>query len=113
MSTSLHEQFSQSLLHRMKDHGFDFSRVHPIEFYAILPDEDCARQAAGNFRGESLNTQVSRRREGGWVLQVSKVMHASEGCIDDFEQDLASVVAPLGGILDGWGVTQEIDARLL
>ena len=112
MSISLHEQCSQSLLHHMKDHGFDFTRVHPIDFYAILPDETLARQAAGNFRGESFNTQISQREEGGWVLQVSKVMHASEGCIDDFEQDLASVVAPLGGVLDGWGVTQEIHGRL-
>ncbi len=110
MSTSLHDDVSPTLLHRMKDHGFDFSRVHPIEFYAILPDEGRARLAARNFRGESLNAQVSRRRDGGWNLQVSKVMHASEGCIDDFGQDLASIVAPLGGVLDGWGVTQELTA---
>ncbi|MDZ4337659.1 MAG: ribonuclease E inhibitor RraB, partial [Pseudomonas sp.] len=46
--------------------------------------------------------------DGVWHLQVSKVMFATYHGIDDFEHDLESVVAPLGGKLDGWGVTQEV-----
>ena len=30
----------------MKAGGFDFTRIHPIEFYAVFPDEVNARRAA-------------------------------------------------------------------
>lgn len=108
-SNTFPDDVSGAVLRRMKEGGFDFSRVHPIEFYAIFPDEDRARMAARNFRGESMNAQVSVRDDGAWHLQVSKVMYATHAGIDDFEQDLESVVAPLGGVLDGWGVTQEVN----
>ncbi|MWV12522.1 ribonuclease E inhibitor RraB [Pseudomonas sp. L-22-4S-12] len=108
MSTAIHEDVSNTVLRRMKEGGFDFARVHPIEFYAIFPDEERARQVAGQFRGESLNAQVSVRDDGAWHLQVSKVMYATHAGIGDFEQDLESLVVPLGGVLDGWGVTQEV-----
>lgn len=107
-SSTFPDDVSSAVLRRMKEGGFDFTRVHPIEFYAIFPDEDRARMAARNFRGESLNAQVSARDDGAWHLQVSKVMYATHEGIGDFEQDLESVVAPLGGEMDGWGVTQEI-----
>lgn len=112
MATIAPDDISSTVLRRMKEGGFDFARVHPIEFYAIFTDEEKARQAARSFRGESLNAQVSQR-EGGWHLQVSKVMYATHAGIDDFEHDLQELVAPLGGVLDGWGVTQEVgDTRL-
>lgn len=101
-----HDDVSSSVLRRMKEGGFDFSRIHPIEFYVLFPDEQGARRAAGRFQGESLNTQVSTRKDG-WQLQVSKVMHATHSGIGHFEHDLESVVVPLGGVMDGWGVTQE------
>ncbi|MBF0674684.1 ribonuclease E inhibitor RraB [Pseudomonas sp.] len=108
MSTAFHEDVSNTVLRRMKEGGFDFARVHPIEFYAIFPDEDRARVAARNFRGESLNAQVCPRTDGAWNLQVSKVMYATHSGIGDFEHDLENLVEPLGGVLDGWGVTQEL-----
>ena len=111
MSMSASESNSSSLLQRMKEGGFDFAQFHPIEFYAIFPDEERARQVAGTFRGESLNAQVSVRDDGAWHLQVSKVMYASHAGIDDFEQGLETLVVPLGGRLEGWGVIQE-HARL-
>ncbi len=103
------EDIGNTVLRRMREGGFDFARVHPIEFYAIFTDEAPARQAAGQFRGEWLNAQVCRR-DGAWQLQVSKVMYATRDGIDDFEHDLQAIVGPLGGILDGWGVTQELSA---
>ncbi|AYF87236.1 ribonuclease E inhibitor RraB [Pseudomonas sp. JS3066] len=111
MSTAFHDDVSTSLLRRMKEGGFDFARVHPIEFYAIFPDEDRARTAAKNFRGESLNAQVTVRADGAWHLQVSKVMYATHAGIGDFEHDLEALVVPLGGVLDGWGVTQEVNVN--
>ncbi|WP_421681576.1 ribonuclease E inhibitor RraB [Stutzerimonas urumqiensis] len=111
MSTTFHEDVSSTVLRRMKEGGFDFARAHPIEFYAIFPDEKRARIAASNFRGESTNTQISARDDGGWNLQVSKVMYATYDGIGDFEQNLENLVEPLGGVVDGWGVTQEIEAH--
>lgn len=106
--SSTADDVSSTVLRRMKEGGFDFARVHPIEFYAIFTSEQQARLAARQFRGEWLNAQIQRRREGDWHLQVSKVMYATRDGIGDFEQDLEAVVTPLGGVLDGWGVTQEL-----
>lgn len=109
MSTAFHDDASSKVLHRMKEGGFDFSRLHPIEFYAIFPDEERARMAASKFRrGESLYTQVNAGDNGDWQLAVSRVMYATYEDIGDFSQDMESLVTPLGGVLDGWGVTQEI-----
>ncbi|MFV0455890.1 MAG: ribonuclease E inhibitor RraB [Pseudomonas sp.] len=108
MSTTFHEDVSSNVLLRMKEGGFDFSRVHPIEFYAVFPGREQACEAASNFRGECINAQVSPRDDGAWDLQVSKVMYATYDGIGDFEQDLENLVEPLGGVVDGWGVTQEL-----
>lgn len=108
MSTAYQEDISSTVLRRMKEGGFDFARIHPIEFYAVFPDEDRARVAAGKFRGESLNAQVSERDDGGWNLELSKVMYATYGGIGEFEQDFESVIEPLGGEIEGWGVKHEI-----
>ena len=95
MSTAFHEDSSTSVLRRMKEGGFDFAQFHPIEFYAIFPDEERARTAARNFRGESLNAQISAREDGIWHLQISKVMYATHAGIGEFEHDLESIVVPL------------------
>ncbi|NUU37435.1 ribonuclease E inhibitor RraB [Pseudomonas sp. C2B4] len=113
MSKAYQEDISSSVLRRMKEGGFDFSRFHPIEFYAIFPDEERARRAAGHFhRGESLNAQISVRDDGAWALELSKVMYATYDDIGDFEQGFEAVVEPLGGIIEGWGVKQEVRGRL-
>ena len=46
MATISPGDISSTVLRRMKEGGFDFARAHPIEFYAIFPDEERARQAA-------------------------------------------------------------------
>ena len=113
MSTAYQEDISSSVLRRMKEGGFDFSRFHPIEFYAIFPDEERARRAAGHFhRGESLDAQVSVRDDGAWALELCKVRYATYDDIGDFEQGFEAGVEPLGGIIEGWGVKQEVRGRL-
>ncbi|MGY4535058.1 hypothetical protein ACVW0Y_004211 [Pseudomonas sp. TE3786] len=108
MSTASANDISSNVLRRMKEGGFDFARIHPIEFYAIFPDEERAREVAKKFRSEVLNAQVSVRDDGAWHVLISKVMYATYDGIGAFEHDLESMVAPLGGVLDGWGVTQEL-----
>jgi len=108
MSTTYQEDISSHVLRRMKESGFDFARSYPIEFYAVFPDEERARQAAEKFRGESLNTQINAREDGAWHLQLSKVMFATYDGIGDFEQDFQSAIFGLDGEVEGWGVKQEI-----
>ncbi|ATR84246.1 ribonuclease E inhibitor RraB [Pseudomonas sp. FFUP_PS_473] len=105
--SSQYDDISINVLRSMKEGGFDFARIHPIEFYAVFPDEERARRAAGKFRGESLNAQVCECADGGWHLELSKVMYATHGGIDEFEQGFEAVIAPLGGEVQGWGVKQE------
>ncbi|MCF4997719.1 ribonuclease E inhibitor RraB [Pseudomonas syringae] len=111
MSTAYQEDISSNVLRRMKEGGFDFSRFHPIEFYAIFPTEERARRAANHFHGESINAQVIERDDGAWSLELSKVMYATYGGIDAFELGFSAVVEPLGGIIEGWGVKQDVSHR--
>ncbi|WP_312932416.1 ribonuclease E inhibitor RraB [Pseudomonas sp.] len=104
---SQNDDISSTVLRQMKEGGFDFTRIHPIEFYATFPDEACAWQAAGAFRGESTNAQVCELEEGDWHLQLSKVMYATYCGIGDFEAVFERVISPLGGEVKGWGVRQE------
>ncbi|WP_175653680.1 ribonuclease E inhibitor RraB [Pseudomonas sp. Marseille-P9899] len=104
--SNLYEDISSTVLRRMKEGGFNFAQIHPIEFYAVFPDEERARRAAGKFRGESLCAQV-HESDDGWQLELSKIMYATYGGIDEFEQDFEAVVVPLGGEAQGWGVKQE------
>ncbi|MEJ5906443.1 ribonuclease E inhibitor RraB [Pseudomonas kermanshahensis] len=105
--SSQNDDISSNVLRQMKAGGFDFTRIHPIEFYAIFPDEAGARRAAGQFRGESLNAQVRERKDGAWHLELSKVMYATYGGIGDFEETFEQLVSPYGGEVEGWGVKQE------
>lgn len=108
MSTDFQSDVSGTVLQRMRDGGFDFSRLHVIEFYAVFPAEEAARRVAGHFHGESHNAQVSRGEDGDWCLQVSRVMYATSTAIEGFSQGLEALMAPLGGVADGWGVTQDL-----
>jgi len=108
MSTVYQEDISTVLLRKMKEGGFDFAAIHPIEFYAVFPDEDGARAAAGQFRGESLNAQVIERPDGAWHLELSKLMYATRFGIGEFEHDFECVVEPLGGEIEGWGVKHRL-----
>ena len=49
MSTTFHEDVSSTVLRRMKEGGFDFARVHPIEFYAVFPSGTAPRPPPRTF----------------------------------------------------------------
>lgn len=59
MEKPFSDDVSVNVLRRMKEGGFDFARIHPIDFFAIFPSEREARQAAGQFRGESSGPRSS------------------------------------------------------
>ncbi|WHL26229.1 ribonuclease E inhibitor RraB [Pseudomonas juntendi] len=100
--SSQNDDISSNVLRQMKAGGFDFTQIHPIEFYAVFPDEAGARRAARQFRGESLNAQV-KEGDGGWHLELSKVMYATYCGIGDFEEAFEQLVTPYGGEVEGWG----------
>ncbi|EKT4466229.1 ribonuclease E inhibitor RraB [Pseudomonas putida] len=105
--SSQNDDISSSVLRQMKDGGFDFTRIHPIEFYAVFPDEAGARRAARQFRGESVSAQVCELDDGAWHLELSKVMYATYRGIGAFEETFEQLVSPFGGEVEGWGVKQE------
>lgn len=108
MSTTYQEDVSSKVLQRMREGGFDFARLHAIEFYAVFADRERAREVADRFRGESVHSQVLPGDEGGWELQISRVMHATFDGITAFQDALESLVEPLGGQINGWGVTHQV-----
>ena len=104
--SSQNDDISSNVLRQMKAGGFDFTQIHPIEFYAVFPDEAGARRAARQFRGESLKAHV-KEGDGGWHLELSKVMYATYCGIGDFEEAFEQLVTPYGGEVEGWGVKHE------
>jgi hypothetical protein len=108
MSNAYQEDISSVLLQKMKEGGFDFTAIHPIEFYAVFPDENGARAAAGQFQGESLNAQVMEREDGAWHLELSKLMYATRLGIGEFEHDFECRVEHYGGEIEGWGVKHRL-----
>lgn len=112
MSLSIEGTTCHSVLQRMKECGFDFSRLHPIEFYAVFRCEDTARGLTQRFTGEFSHAWVDGRDDGSWELQVSRVMYATPEDIQGFEQRLGTLVEPLGGEMDGWGVSLEVPVAL-
>ncbi|MDN3876855.1 ribonuclease E inhibitor RraB, partial [Pseudomonas aeruginosa] len=43
MEKPFSDDVSVNVLRRMKEGGFDFARIHPIDFFAIFPSEREAR----------------------------------------------------------------------
>lgn len=101
------------VLRRMADHGFDFSKPHALEFFAVFSTKEEADSVAAEYvsdhkAGDTLE-QVETRPcdQGGMELQVTKSMLATHGNITAFENKLAARVAQHDGYLDGWGVLQK------
>ena len=96
-------------MRRLQQHGFDFSKEHPIDFYAILPSRQAAESVAKTFNTE-MKTEVELQPEvdkPGTQVTVIRTMHATYENITSFESKFGRIVEANGGYLDGWGVMQE------
>lgn len=102
------DDVSVNVLCCMKEGGFDFVCIYFIDFFVIFFSEWEVCQVVGQFCGEFFRVQVVVCDDGFWNLQVSKVMYVIYVVIGVFEYDLEEVVVLLGGVLDGWGVIQEV-----
>ncbi|HEX7029300.1 MAG TPA: ribonuclease E inhibitor RraB [Gammaproteobacteria bacterium] len=100
------------VLRRMTRHGFDFSKPHPVEFFAVFPTEAAAdavaRQYVADHESDPLeNIETSAHEPGGMELMLVKNMFVTYENIKRFEAVMRQRVAAQGGRLDGWGVMQD------
>jgi hypothetical protein len=98
---------------RMQKSGFDFSKPHDVEFFAVFRTEgeadDVAKQYLADHKaGQQLvNIETRPARKGGMELLLVKNMLLTYEAIVDFERKLEERVSVCDGYLDGWGVLQE------
>ena len=62
--SSQYDDISINVLRSMKEGGFDFARIHPIEFYAVspmrsVPAEQPGNSAASRSMHRSVNVQMA------------------------------------------------------
>ena len=101
------------VLRRMEAHGFDFSREHEIEFFAVFATDEEAKQIAQLYladhrSGDRLtNIETAPHEVGGMELTLAKMMLPTYENITAFELKLADRASTVEGYLDGWGVMQE------
>jgi hypothetical protein len=99
------------VLRRMAASGFDFGRVHPVDFFAIFPAranaESVARQLIEADRSAgALASVTTGAHPRGTELRVSRKMLISHAGITAYEQQLGETAVAQGGAVDGWGVEQ-------
>ncbi len=98
---------------RMQASGFDFSKPHDVEFFAVFrteaeADEVAQLYLADHKAGERLvNIETRPAESGGMELELVKSMLLTHGAVTAFESVLRERVATRDGYLDGWGVLQK------
>ncbi len=98
---------------RMRDSGFDFTKPHDVEFFAVFRTEEAADAVAFEFvadrkAGESLvNIETRPAESGGMELELVKRMIVTYEAVTEFEKRLANRVSKHDAYMDGWGVLQQ------
>lgn len=101
-----------NVLREMKESGDDLSRPRFVDFTVVFPNEAGAKQLAGRFEKRGCTVAVKRSGvipELPWDVTVSRFMVPAHGAISEFENELASASASLGGRNDGWGCFERND----
>jgi hypothetical protein len=99
-------------LRRMHAQHFDFSKPYPVDFYAVFRTEADADEVAQQYVADHqagnrlLNVETRPAEPGGMELKVVKHMLVTHAGIAQFEQTLATRIAPYEAYLDGWGVLE-------
>lgn len=98
---------------RMQSSGFDFSKPHDVEYFAVFRTEEEAVSVAKQYvadhkAGDKLkNIETKPAESGGMELQLVKTMLVTYENVTTFESNLADRVSKHDGYLDGWGVLQQ------
>ena len=101
------------VLRRMQSSGFDFTKPHDVEFFAVFRTEKMADSVAMEFVADSkagdkykaINTKPATR--GGMELRLVKSMLVTYENVTAVERKLAKRVSKHDGYMDGWGVFQQ------
>jgi hypothetical protein len=103
---------SGDVFRRMEEHNFDFSKPHPVEFFAILSTEKEADIIAKQYLDDHkkgnilINIETKPYDQGGMELILVKEMMVTYENVTSFENTLQERVSMHEGYLDGWGVMQ-------
>ena len=98
---------------RMHASGFDFSKPHNVEFFAVFRTEEDADRVAREFvadhrAGDTLvAVDTSPHEVGGMALKIVKSMLVTHRDVTAFEALLAQRAGKYDSYVDGWGVLQE------
>ncbi|HRE13382.1 MAG TPA: ribonuclease E inhibitor RraB [Usitatibacteraceae bacterium] len=98
---------------RMREAGFDFTRPHDVEFFAVFRTEALADEVAQLYvddheAGDRLvNVETRPADKGGMELLLVKRLVVTPDAIAAFERKLQERIGPRDAYLDGWGVLQE------
>lgn len=98
---------------RMQKSGFDFSKPHDVDFFAIFPTKAAADLVAKQYVADHkagnlfVNIESKPASEGGMELLLVKNMLLTHQAITAFEREFEARASAHGGYLDGWGVMQE------
>jgi hypothetical protein len=104
---------SGDVFRRMQASGFDFSKHHDVEFFAVFRTEAEADFVAKQYLADHkagrclVNIETRPAREGGMELLLVKNMLLTYDGVTQFERELDERVSAHDGYLDGWGVMQE------
>jgi hypothetical protein len=97
----------------MQKSGFDLSKPHDVEFFAVFRTEEEASAIAKQYLADHkaghrlVNIETRPASAGGMELLLVKNMLLTYEGIVDFERKLQERVSTCDGYLDGWGVLQE------
>lgn len=100
------------VINNMKMGGFDFSRSHVVDFFALFPTKKQADVVANIYR--KLNRKkkpyklidVKKDENGDYELLVQVLMDVTYENITGFENTLTARAIATQGKFNGWGVFQ-------
>lgn len=102
-----------AVLRRMAASGFDFARVHGVDFFAVFrASKDAALVAqklvqAGLLESSLTSVPLDAQNGDETELRVTRRMLVTHDNITRFERLLGELCAKHGGATDGWGVEQD------
>jgi len=106
------EDENQQLIDNMKVGGFDFSRSHVVDFFALFSSKKQADAVAGQYRKEYKNVkrvkliEIKKDENGDHELLVKVLMDVTYDNINNFEKKLAIRAVAKNGKFNGWAVFQ-------
>lgn len=103
-----------AILRCLAEHRFDFESEHPVDFFALLPNDAAAQAVAEHYRKlqkeDSPVTDVELRPglDGKSIeLVVTQLMTVNYENVCQFEKQFELVCRKHKGTTDGWGVLHD------